>query len=457
MRDAGREIASAISALIARVVANSEKLARDAARDWAATTAAARSDWDAANRLMQASPRLIRLATCAGRCLLRYRIVGSRAHRKNAEDIHDLCAELRGGMLKIGQLLSTRGDLLPEVYTETLSKLQDRAPALPRDLAVAAIEGELGAPIDELFAALDPEPLAAASLAQVHAATLHDGREVAVKLMLPGIEDVVRADLAALATLARALGREYFPNIDVGRMASELARAIDEELDYQLEADRLERFAEMAAGDPRWRVPAVVRELSTRRVLTMERVRGRTLTCHLESADRAEIARVCGLMVELTAGQFLRHGAVHGDPHPGNFIVEDGGRLAILDFGCVLELDPAERDAYRQLIVAVIARNRTAMLAALDSAGFRAGSDEAMVELADMFLLGLDPEVLAELDPREQLARAQAILADAGGVEVPRSFALIGRIFALLGGLLLSHRPEIDLGARVMAAISSPS
>jgi ubiquinone biosynthesis protein len=449
------DIVAAITAMVTRLAANSEKLARDAARDFAAASEAARDDWNAATRLMQVSPRLIRLAACAGRCLLRKKIAGDRADRKNAEDIYRLCADLRGGMLKVGQLLSTRGDLLPPVYIEVLSRLQDRAPALAPEIAIAAIEDELGAPIDELFATFDPEPIAAASLAQVHAATAADGRELAVKLMLPGIEDVVRADLAALAQLARGLGREYLPGIDAGRIADELGRAIDDELDYTREADRLEQFAALAAGDPRWRVPAVIRERSGRRVLTMERIRGTSLSEHLGSCDAAEIERICGLMVELTASQFLRHGVVHGDPHPGNFIVEDGGGLAILDFGCVLELVAAERDAYRQLIVAVLGRDRDAMLSALERAGFSAGSDEAMVELADMFLVGLDPEILATLDPREQLARATEILGAAGGVEVPRSFALIGRIFALLGGLLLSHRPRIDLGGRVMAALAA--
>lgn len=452
----GREVPAAITALVTRLVANAEKLGRDVARDWSATASAARDDWTSASRLVQASPRLVRIATCAGRCLMRHRLFGARAHRKNAEDIFRLCAELRGGVLKVGQLISTRGDLLPPEYVEVLAQLQDRAPALPEELAIAALEAELGAPIGELFARFDPEPIAAASLAQVHAAELEDGRRVAVKLMLPGIEDVVRADLAALSHLAGALAADVFPGIGVSRIAAELAAAIDSELDYTREAAQLERFAEIAAGDDRWRVPAVIAERSARRVLTMERIDGASLGAHLGSADSDEVERLIGLLVELTAAQFLRHGVVHGDPHPGNFLVEASGRLAVLDFGCVLELDGAERDAYRRLMIAVLARDRDAMLAALESAGFRAGSDDAMVELADMFLAGLDPAELAALDPREQLARLQVILAGAGDVEVPGSFALIGRIFALLGGLVLSHRPEIDLGARVLAALTTP-
>lgn len=451
-----RDIAGASSALVANVVANSERLGRDAARDFALARDAAVTEWRSLARLFAASPRVLRLAACAARCAARARLFGERSHRRNAEDIYRLCAELRGGVLKVGQLLSTRGDLLPPVYVEVLSKLQDRAPPLPAEVISAVIESELGRGINELFAEFDPEPLAAASLAQVHAALLPGGEAVAVKVMIPGIEERVRADLAALEHLGAALGRDLVPGIDTASLAAELARAIDGELDYRAEARQLERFARFAAGDDRWRVPAVFAEHSGRRVLTMERIEGVSLSAHLETAPPADADRLIALLIELTAAQFLRHGAVHGDPHPGNFIVEPDGRLAVLDFGCILELSDSERLAYIRLIAAVVARDRDAMLAALGDAGFRAGSDAAMVELADMFLAGLDPAALAALDPRAQLLRTLEILGSAGGVEVPRSFALIGRIFALLGGLVMAHGLGLDLGSIVMAA-SRPS
>ena len=443
-------VVEAGATLVANLIANSERLGREAARDFVLARDAATSSLGA---LVAAGPRVVRLAGCAARCAGRYRLVGASAHRANAEDIHRLCAELRGGVLKVGQLLSTRADLLPPDYVEVLSRLQDRAPALPDGLAAEVIESELGAPIDALFAAFDPEPIAAASLAQVHAARLDDGREVAVKVMVPGVEALVRADLAALEHLGAALGRELLPGIDTARLAAELARSIDAELDYLAEAAQLERFAGFASGDPRWRVPAVIHERSSRRVLTMERIEGVSLAAHLDRAGAAERDRLIGLIVELTAAQFLRHGAVHGDPHPGNFIVEPSGRLALLDFGCVLELSDAERLAYVRLIAAVLSRDAGALLSALAGAGFHAGSDEAMVELAELFLAGLDPAALADLDPRAQLERTLEILGSAGGVEVPPSFALIGRIFALLGGLVLGSQTRLDLGAIVMQVV----
>lgn len=451
----------------ARVLARSEHLGRQAARDFAAvqaevagTAAAARGEWTRLRSTLRASPRALRLAAAATRIAARHRLAAARAEldpergpalfaaarERSATELRDVCAELGGGVLKIGQLLSTRGDLLPPEWIEALATLQDRAPARPFEELAPQIEADLGAPIDELFASIDPEPLATASLAQVHAGRLASGRAVAIKVQLPGAAERVRADLALVQALAPVIGAELPGGLDFAALARELSAAIAEELDFRLEAERARAFAAFAAGDERWKVPEVVASHSGRRVLCMEHCAGQSLAAHLGSASPAERDRVLGLLVELVADQILRRGLVHADPHPGNFLVDGrSGQLVILDFGCVLSLSFEERLGYARLVAAIVGHDREGLAVALEAAGFRAEGKRALADIAELLLEGLEPGALATLEPREQLERGMALLAEAGDLAVPRSFALIGRVLALVGGLLVTHRPRLDL------------
>lgn len=469
--------------LVGHLIARSERIARDARTDFAEVRREAESVVDAAwaetrslGAALRAGPRYVRLASVVARGLTRHRVAAARAanlestgasrvmehaHRRNAREIYRLCADLRGGLLKIGQLLSVRADLLPPPYVEELARLQDRAPPVAIDEITPIVEAELGAPIAELFAQFDPEPIAAASLAQVHAAVLADGREVAVKVQLPGIEDLVRADLAALRYLVGSIELP-FAGLDVA-VVDELARFLDQELDFALEADRARRFASLVGDDQRWRVPHVIGERCSRRVLTLERISGPSLAAHLGAHDdggehgRAEIARLLGMLVELTGDHILRRGLAHGDPHPGNFIVEPDGTLVFLDFGCVLEIEPAVRDAYRELVLATLTRDRGRIARGLESAGFRSANGEALVAYTELLLDALRPDQLATIDPRDQLRRAVELAGEVGDLEMPSSFVLISRIFGLLGGLLFSYRPEIDLSRLIAAALAPPA
>jgi ubiquinone biosynthesis protein len=276
-----------VDRLVVDVTRDSRAVATESERLYRAATAKSSSIRDT----IRATPRFARILTEAVRIIAGYRIHRARAdiagtaatadalaalHVRSAQRIYELCIELRGGVLKLGQFASARVDLLPTAYIDELSKLQDRVPALPFEAIRARVEAELGAPLEELFASFDEAPIAAASLAQVHGAVLPDGTRVAVKVQLPGIEDVIEVDMAALTAIA-ALLRDVLPGTDLDTITRELSRSVRAELDFSVEADHCEGFRARFAGDASIVVPQVFRALSTPRVLTLQRLDGERL------------------------------------------------------------------------------------------------------------------------------------------------------------------------------------
>src|SRR3954471_20571344 len=239
--------------------------------------------------------------------------------RKAGERILATLGELKGAALKLGQALAMDPDALPEEARAVVAKLLSQAPERMELAQVAeVVRAELGAAPDALFAEFDPEPLAAASLGQVHAARLEDGREVVVKVQYPGVEKALENDLANAAILVRGIaltgktldGRDYY---------DELRASLLRELDYQEEAAQADAYREAAARHPELVVPAVIRERSGQRVLCLERLHGRGLLEVIESdAGPEERFRVARLMILAIWGPFYAARLIHGDPHPGN-------------------------------------------------------------------------------------------------------------------------------------------
>jgi ubiquinone biosynthesis protein len=359
--------------------------------------------------------------------------------RAAARRVRELCEELRGGVLKLGQIASARVDLLPPAAVAELALLQDRVPPLPAEVVEARVAAELGRPLSEVFARFGPA-IAAASLAQVHEAELADGTEVAVKVLVPGIDEVVEADLAALRVVASACAGAV-PGVE--DVAAEIARAVRAELDCRAEAAALDAFRVRFAARDDVVVPRPVHALTTRRVLVMERLRGARLVDFLESAPAAERDRVVRALVDCFAEQILEHGVFHGDPHPGNFLVVEGPRLALLDFGCVMQLPDDVRRAYAALVVAVLSRDSAGAARQLERLGFVARDPAALTELAGLILEALGDGVdLAAIDPAAQLARAVSILGAHPLVTMPQHFVLVGRVLASLGGVVLRYPPR---------------
>lgn len=245
--------------------------------------------------------------------------------------------------IKIGQSISTRADLLPLAYIKELSKLQDMVPAFAREVAMARIEQELGRPVSELFAEIDPEPIAAASLGQVYRARLHSGEEVAVKVQRPHLAEIINFDLAVLRRIARFMSR--YPNlvrgVDWEGTLGEFAQVIFEEMDYVQEGRNAEAFRRNFRNWREVHVPTIYWTHSSTRVLTMEFIGGLKVL-ELEALRARGIAPpdVVKLIARTYLKQLLEDGYFHADPHPGNLRVMDDGRLAFFDFGMVGRISP---------------------------------------------------------------------------------------------------------------------
>jgi predicted unusual protein kinase regulating ubiquinone biosynthesis (AarF/ABC1/UbiB family) len=265
-------------------------------------------------------------------------------HVRSAERYAESLGRSRGVLMKAGQILSfvSLGSLVDgesgSVYQAALARLQDDAPPMEPGLAASVVTAELGAPPEQVFAEFAPEPLAAASIGQVHAARTHDGRRVVVKIQYPGVDAAIRADLANTELLATffQLIRGLVPDLgrtDARALAREVSERIGEEIDYRREAANQTSFAQAYRGHPFLRVPAVLPELSTGRVLTMERSDGMRWA-QAQHAEQ-EIKDLWGEAIyRFTLGSLRRLGHFNADPHPGNYLFHPDGTVTFLDFGC---------------------------------------------------------------------------------------------------------------------------
>lgn len=269
---------------------------------------------------------------------------------------HIRCAmeELGATFIKLGQLLSTRPDLLPPEYLLELAKLQDEAPPFDSELAIEVVESELNQPISEVFSTFDRQPLAAASIGQVHAARLLDGREVIVKIRRPNVADQIEEDLEILQNLAAAANRrwEFAKRYDLLGLMQEFALTLRAELDYIREGQNADRFATNFAKDTTVHIPRVFWETTTSRVLTQERIRGVKVS-ELKALDQFGVNRteLAKRGTQAILKMIFEDGFFHADLHPGNFFVESDGRFGLVDFGMVGVVDERTQDYLANLIL----------------------------------------------------------------------------------------------------------
>ncbi len=335
--------------------------------------------------------------------------------------------------VKLGQLLSSRVDLLPEPYTEALSRLQDRVEPLGEGEGRRIVEEELGVRVSTAFSRFDEEPMAAASLAQVHRAALRDGRPVAVKVQRPGIRRRIVEDMDVISELAEAL-EERWPI--AGRMGlagavSEFRQSLMAELDYVREAQNLVAFHEMLSGFRRLVVPEPITDFSTSRVLTMSFVSGRNLSgigrLGLLEVDGAPLADE---LFQAYLDQIFVHGVFQADPHPGNVLLTDDGRLGLIDLGMVARVAPQLQDALLRLLVAA-------------SEGRGAEAAEALERLGEP-AEGYEPEALSRR-VAELVVRTTG--ANLGQLQMGRELGELARIAAESG---LRTPPELTLVGKAL-------
>ena len=302
----------------------------------------------------------LRPYVAAGRRVLSALGHGDHPERSRAVRLRLACEELGPTFIKFGQALSTRADLLPLEVIAQLARLQDTVAPLPPGVAEQAIEGALGRRISEFFLEFDAEPLAAASIAQVHRATLSSGELVAIKVRRPGIEPVIEADLAILADLA-GLAERYLPDASLyslSELVAEFARTIRREQDLVREGRLIERVASQFAGDPTVRFPRICWPLSTPAVLTMEFLDGvKVSAVGTDAAADLDPQLVARRGADAVLRQILVNGLFHADPHPGNILILPGGVVAFVDFGIVGRINREMRESLADTIMAIHARD----------------------------------------------------------------------------------------------------
>jgi len=276
----------------------------------------------------------------------------------NARPLHLRLAleELGTTFIKLGQILSTRADLLPPEYLVELTKLQDSAAPVAFEEIREVVVTELGHPIEHVFAHFESVPLAAASIGQAHAATLEDGTEVVVKVRRPGVVEQVNEDLEILKELAATASRHwsFAEHYDLTGLVEEFSQTLRRELDYIREAHSAERFAVNFASDPHIHVPRVFWEATTSRVLTLERIRGIKIN-DLKALDEQGTDRrwLADYATNVVLKMVCEDGFFHADPHPGNFFIEPSGTIGLIDFGMVGIIDERTQELLAELLITI--------------------------------------------------------------------------------------------------------
>jgi predicted unusual protein kinase regulating ubiquinone biosynthesis (AarF/ABC1/UbiB family) len=287
---------------------------------------------------------------------------------KTADDVTRELGNMKGAMMKVGQMASYLDTGLPDTVRQTLASLQSDAPPMSPELSAKQIESNLGQTPDRLFAEWDPVPIAAASIGQVHRAITHDGRAVAVKVQYPGVAEAVAADLGNAGWLFGGLAT-LFPGVDSGPIIDEIKDRLHEELDYELEAANQRHFHAHFEGHPYVTVPAVIDEYSTKQILTSELATGSRFEEVVDwPVDERNLA--AETLFRFSFGAIYQIHAFNGDPHPGNYLFNKGGQVTFLDFGLVKRFDPAETKLFEDLIIEmVINRDPVAFRALVEDTG----------------------------------------------------------------------------------------
>ena len=373
------------------------------------------------------------------------------AERRFARRFVAVAVRFKGGLIKIGQVASLRVDVLPPEVSEELARLQDRVDPHPIAEVEAQIVHELGAPIASCFAEFEREPIASASLGQVHAARLADGRKVAVKVLYPGVERSVAIDLVAVRFGLWLF--DFLTVADLRTVYREVRESLLGEMDYEREGRAAEEVARNLAADPevfaRVRVPAIHWPTTRRRVLTMEFIDGVKINDRAAlSARGCDSEEIAAWAVRAFLHMIFRDGFFHCDPHPGNLLVDADGRIGIVDFGMNKRLSPKVMTMLRENLLATVTRDAKRYARAFLDAGMIDARDVPAVEdvarlTFDPQYFNLTPREVAGLDFAEYLSRMRGQMKRVRSFRLPDGIVMWGRALTLLMGLATELAPGI--------------
>jgi predicted unusual protein kinase regulating ubiquinone biosynthesis (AarF/ABC1/UbiB family) len=366
-----------------------------------------------------------------------------RQHQRSANRVLETAASLGGALIKGCQFASTRPDILPAAYIRSLATLQDRMP--PRSWAEieAAIANELHRPPEDFFASIEREPVAAASIAQVHRARLKDGRAAAVKVQYPDVETLVATDLTVLEQIVKVVAR-FAPSIDLRPILDYLKETLPLELDFRREAESMASLRAALAHRSDVIVPAVFPELSTGRLLVMEYIEGIKITDR-EALERTGISAhdVARLLNYLYADQMLHLGILHADPHPGNLLVQPGPRLVLLDHGLTVSLAPSLVMSLNKLVQALTSGDFDGVYEALKEAGLRLEGEVDITTLLGLagVVLGQRPDDTGQ--DADVIGAGMQFVKSIGGL--PADLLMVGRALSLIDGITKQLDPGMDI------------
>ncbi len=372
-----------------------------------------------------------------------------RLHAANARILRERMIEMRGVLIKIGQFMSSRVDILPEEYTDELSKLQDQVPPAPFSEIAQRLVEELG-PMDEVFSSFNEIPIASASLGQVHRACLRDGECIVVKVQYPGIEEVIAADMRTLKFVLRIL-RVLFSQINLDVIYSEFARIVQEELNYIQEGKNAETFARNFANNPRIKIPVVYWPFTTSKVLCLEYIPGIKIT-DFDQIDQAGIDRkeVARFLAEAYAQMFFSDGLFHGDPHPGNIFVKPGPEIILVDFGMVDRISALRRESLRRGFSAIVDRDSLGLVRCLVDMGFipLTKDIQPLVHFVDKIFekyRDISASEFKAMDIDDIGRDIQEAVQLSPSLQIPNDFILFGRVIGMLNGLGSRLDPETNI------------
>lgn len=384
-------------------------------------------------------------------------------HRKSARRVQHTILKLKGLFIKVGQLISILTNFLPESFRNELEELQDRIPPRPYEQIVRRIHEEFGEEPSKLFAEFNPTPVASASLAQVHQAKLHDGRNVAVKVQHLDIEETAKLDLSALYKVFTIVGA-LFKIRGLKGQFQQISTMIHEELDFTKEAEYIKRISANFLGNDEIDFPEIIEEYSSHRVLTTVFIDGikATNTNELEALniDRETLAN---RIVDTYCQMIFEDGIYHADPHPGNLFIRPDGSVVFIDFGAVAQLSPEMKDGIPQFLIAILRREPDMVLNAIKKMGFisHQQDEQTAIELIDLFherfldQLPLETLNLSDINAEkafdmhveawEDIQKLDISLRDLmSAFQVPKDWILLERTVLLLLGLCTHIYPQLN-------------